>query len=123
MVMFVAQRRAFRAGLLLASLAVPAVAQTSQEAADWLVSLKATLDYKAPTAATVPEGRTLSFNRPDEAAIKAEDFAKLKPLLKLGNLNLYPFATDAIVAEAVKAAPRLTEVGIHYSPSRPIRSD
>ncbi len=63
------------------SVASPVLAQSAQEAADWLISLN----------------------------------ARLKAMPKLQNLNLYPFGTDAIVTEAIKAAPGLTDLGVHSS--------
>ncbi len=98
----------------------PARAATAAEAAAWLRSLNVPVadakGFVAPTAENVAELRWVSFARVPAARLKAADLAKLQALPKLeevvfgGNA-----ATDAGVAEIVKAAPRLRRLWLFRS--------
>lgn len=109
-------KKAIIAACIVAAIGAPtAHAQTDQQAAEWLASMKARIDAKPATVEALAGGVSLDFNLRDDAAVTAADFKRLSALPKLQRLNLYPFATDAIIAEVVKAAPGLVELGLHES--------
>ena len=104
------------AAYLVGVLMTPSVrAQADQQTANWLGSMKARIDSKPATIEAFASGVSLDFNMRDDAVVTAADFHRLSDLPRLQKLSLYPFATDAIVAEVAKAAPNLTELGLHES--------
>ncbi|MGE0421184.1 MAG: hypothetical protein AB7O88_02910, partial [Reyranellaceae bacterium] len=113
------RRKAFAIVMMAAAVALcgPAMAQTPQDAAEWLKGLGIKLNSKEATPELVEKATRVDFGSlARDKTLVAADLDKLKAFPRLADVSLGNRAgSDQAVTALVKAVPHLHRVSVHNS--------